>query len=86
MKFTFSLQHPLTCNPSTTLSNPCNKVRGEYIAKEVFLRPFFMCLSLLLLSRYDTANEYITFVRFGACASRVLQGFKTNLVTVNDSF
>ena len=25
-------------------------------------------------------------VRFGACAIRVLQGFKTNLVTVNDSF
>ena len=41
---------------------------------------------LLLLSRYDTANEYTTFVRFGACDSRVLQGFKTNLVTVNDSF
>ena len=46
---------------------------------------FCVRLSLLLLSRYDTANEYITFVRFGACVSRVLQGFKTNLVTVNGS-
>ena len=33
----------------------------------------------------ERVNNYITFVRFGACASRVLQGFKTNLVTVNDS-
>ena len=73
MKFMFGLQHPLTCNPWTTLLNPCNKVRGEYICKEVFLclpscvfimrpsflRPFFMRL-LLLLSRYDMANEYTT--------------------------
>ena len=28
------------------------------------MRPFFMRLSLLLLSRYDTANEYITLVAF----------------------
>ena len=46
--------------------NPCNKERGKYIWKEVFLRRFFLrlsfCvrLSLLLLSRYDTANEYTT--------------------------
>ena len=38
MKFMFGLQHPLTCKPWTTLSNPCNKVRGKYICKEVFLR------------------------------------------------
>ena len=37
MKFMFGLQHPLTCTPWTTLSNPCNKVRGEYFSKEVFL-------------------------------------------------
>ena len=37
MKFMFGLQHPLTCKPWTTLSNPCNKVRGKYICKEVFL-------------------------------------------------
>ena len=37
MKFMFGLRHPLTCNPSTTLSNPCNKVKGEYFSKEVFL-------------------------------------------------
>ena len=38
MKFTFGLQHPLTCKPSTTLSNPCNKERGEYVSKEAFMR------------------------------------------------
>ena len=38
MKFMFGLHHPLTCNPWTTLSNPCNKVRGKYNSKEVFLR------------------------------------------------
>ena len=57
MKFMFGLQHPLTCKPWTTLSNPCNKVRGEYLSKEVFLRPpscvfimrrLFMRLSLIL--------------------------------------
>ena len=35
MKFMFGLQHLLTCNPSTTLSKPCNKVRGEYFSKKV---------------------------------------------------
>ena len=38
MKFMFGLQHPLTCKPWTTLSNPGNKVRGKYNYKEVFLR------------------------------------------------
>ena len=37
MKFMFGLQHPLTCISWTTLSNPCNKVRGKYVVKEVFL-------------------------------------------------
>ena len=71
MKFMFGLQHPLTCKPSTTLSNTCNKVRGKYIWKEVFLRLYpasFLpvsssCVFLrasLLLSCYDTANEYTT--------------------------
>ena len=34
MKFMFDLQHPLTCKPWTTLSNPCNKVRGKYVVKK----------------------------------------------------
>ena len=57
--------------PWTTFSNPCNIVRGKYIWKEVFLRLYpasFLAVSSscvflrasLLLSRYDTANEYIT--------------------------
>ena len=48
-------QHPLTCKPWTTLSNPCNKVRGKYDCKEVFLRRFFLrpsSLHLLSLRRY----------------------------------
>ena len=38
-----SVQHPLTCKPWTTLSNPCNKKRGKYICKEV------SCVFLLAL-------------------------------------
>ena len=38
MMMMFGLQHSLTCNPSTTLSNPYNKVRGKNFVKEVFLR------------------------------------------------
>ena len=59
-------------NPWTTLSNPCNKVRGKNIVKEVFLCLYpasFLPVSSywvflrasLLLSRYDTVNEYITY-------------------------
>ena len=64
MKFMFGLQHPLTCKPWTNFSNPCNKVRGKYVVKEVFLR-FPSCVvcsciylyhaSVLLLCRCDAA-------------------------------
>ena len=96
MMFMFGLQHPLTCNPSTTFSNLTNKVRGKMLLKKsscVFLLAlsfmrlsFCMRPSLLLLSRYDTENDYVTLSRFGACARRVLQGLRMNLVTVNCSF
>ena len=49
----FGLQLPLTLEPHTTFSNPCNKVRGTYIYKEAFLR-----LSLLLC-RYDAVDDDI---------------------------
>ena len=49
MKFMFGLQHPLTCKPWTTLFNPCNKVRGNYVVKEV-LRPSLSCVFLPALS------------------------------------
>ena len=52
-----------------------------------FLRRLFMHLSLLLC-RCDvawTCKWLYNISRFGACASRVLHGFKTNLVTVNSS-
>ena len=50
MKFTLGHQLPLTCKPWTTLSNPCNKVRGKYISASSFLRPLLLCL--LSLRRY----------------------------------
>ena len=63
MKFMFGIQHPLTCKSWTTLSNPCNKVRGKYVVKEVFVRlpscVFLPALSFmhlsLLLCRCDAA-------------------------------
>ena len=59
----FGLQYPLTCKPSTTLSNLTNKVRGKYICKEVFLclpSCVFVLASVLLLCRYDAVDDYIT--------------------------
>ena len=44
----FDLQLPLTRKLWTTLSNPCNKVRGKYFYKEVFLRRLLLRLSLSL--------------------------------------
>ena len=75
MKFMFGLQHPLTCNSSTTFSNPCNKVRGEYFSKEVFLcipscilillasflhASFIPAFSFLRLYRCVAVDDYIT--------------------------
>ena len=49
MNFMFRHPHPLTCKLWTTLSNPCNKVRGKYIWKEVFLR-LCPCVCLIIVS------------------------------------
>ena len=38
LQFMCGLQFPLTVKPHTTFSNTCNKVRGKYFVKEVFLR------------------------------------------------
>ena len=63
----FGLQHPLTCKPWTTLSNPCNKVRGKNIVKEVFMRPSFLrlpsfvCLNHgVVVMLHEHVNDYIT--------------------------
>ena len=82
-------------NPWTTLSNPCNKLRGKYVVKKsscVFpLASLSLCrceLFYIYMCMYIDVNLHMwlyNIVRFGACASRVLQGFKTNLVTVNGS-
>ena len=65
MKFMFGLQHPLTCKPWTTLSKPCNKMRGEYLKRSLFvssfLRPLF--LRLLSLRRYvSSIYMYATYI------------------------
>ena len=62
MKFMFGLQHPLKCKLWTTLLNPCNKVRGKYISKEVFLRPLFLRLPSFMRLNYGVVvmlHEYV---------------------------
>ena len=46
--------------PWTTLSNPCNKVRGEYFSKEVFLR-LPSCI-LIVLASFITVSVIIASV------------------------
>ena len=69
MKFMFGLQHPLTCKPWTTLSNPCNKLRGKYNCKEVFLClpscVVYSCVCLwccVVLMLNERVNNYITYI------------------------
>ena len=59
LQFLFGLQLPLTRKPWITFSNPCNKVRGTYFVKEVFLR-----LSLLLCC-YDYEHTTHAKAHFG---------------------
>ena len=60
----FGLQLPLTVKPHTTLSNPCNKVRGKYFVKEVFLRlPSYVSLCrcvLIIVSWWCCRWQYNT--------------------------
>ena len=65
MKFMFGLQHPLTCKPWTTLSNPCNKVRGKYICKEV--SRVFIPASFLHASIFLRASVFIIIVSLWCC-------------------
>ena len=51
LQFIFGLQLPLTCNPWTTLSNPCNKERSKILLKKsscAFLHASFLPASLSL--------------------------------------
>ena len=52
----------------------------------VFLPASFILASVIIASVCIQCIYVCNIYWFGACASRVLQGFKTNLVTVNDSF
>ena len=84
MKFMFGLQHPLTCKPWTTLSNPCNKVRGKYNCKEVFMRlpscilivtvcVVYSCVCLwccVVVMLNDDVDDYITVARVSLTLSR----------------
>ena len=60
----FDLQLPLTCIPWTTLSNPCNKVRGKYMCKEVFLRlpscVFLRASVFIFVSLWCYMNQQMT--------------------------
>ena len=49
----------LTCKPSTTLSNPCNKVRGKYVVKEVLLASFITA-SVIIASAWISIYMYAT--------------------------
>ena len=55
----FGLQLPLTVKPQTTFSNPCNKVRGIYFVKEVFLRRLLLRLINLLRQYVSCMNMYM---------------------------
>ena len=61
LQFMYGLQLPLTVKPHTTLSNPCNKVRGKYFVKEVFLRLLFIasvCIQHIYV--YFCMNQQMT--------------------------
>ena len=62
LQFIFDLQLPITCNPWTTLSNPCNKVRGKILLKKsscVFL-PASLSLSCLRL--INSLRQYVSSI------------------------
>ena len=66
----FNLQLPLTVKPHTTFLNPCNKVRGKYFVKEVFLRLYhcvcYHCVSMypayICIYVHESADENATEV------------------------
>ena len=84
----FDLQLPLTCNPWTTLSNLTNKVRGKILFKKsscVFLPSCVLYFLRQYVSSIYMCMRIQHILRFGACVRWVLQGLRTNLVTVNGS-
>ena len=60
LQFMFGLPFPLTVKPHTTFSNPCNKVRGKYFYKEVFLRR-------LLLRLINLFRQYVSCMYMYMC-------------------
>ena len=81
------LSHVTLKQPFQTLAikwevNIFLKTSSCVLHSRVFLPASFILASLSLCR----CGWLYNIVRFGACVSRVLQGFKTNLVTVNNSF
>ena len=58
LQLSLSLSLSLTRKPWTTLSNPCNKVRGIYFSKEVFLR-LYHCVRLLFIASVCIQHRYV---------------------------
>ena len=56
----FDLQLPLTCNPWTTLSNPCNKVRGKILLKKSSC--VFLPASSFLRRYHCVVVNYSTYI------------------------
>ena len=76
MKFMFGLQHPLTWKLWTTLSNPCNKVRGKYVVKEVFLRlPSFLHLNCSCVVYYCVCYHCLGMYPVYICMQHVMLFF-----------
>ena len=98
MKFMFGLQHPLTCKPWTTLSNPCNKVRGIYFYKEVFLPASLSCVVYscvclwycVVVMLNDDVDDYITewsfYFRLNNCILRINSMAYNKLILVKHNF
>ena len=59
LEFLFGLQLPLKRKPWVTFSNPCNKVRGKYFVKEVFLCLFIIVSLWCCRWRYNTVWRQI---------------------------
>ena len=85
MKFMFSLQHPLTCKPSTTLPNPCNKMRevniflkkssGVFLHASVFVTAsfIFIIIESLWVCNNWSSNSHTTMSESCTLATKPLE-------------
>ena len=89
----FGLQLPLTCNPWTTLSNPCNNVKGKILLKKsscafllasLSLRLFNYCVVVMLHEHvYENITNAVVWMVFTRPpTSKSSSPFNYPLVTV----